>query len=206
MMKQRAVFLLIVLISVTLLTFGCGKDKKPPGPTPPTTEELTKAGWAKFEDGDYDDAIGNLNSAIETDPNYSEAYCGLGWCYAVLSNDSLSADNFEKCLSFTNPDSITLDAKAGLAFAYQAQKLDTLAIDKAKEVLTADPSWKFSHDTTCSASDLHLLLAECYFAISDFESSLAEVQILNPGFFVYVNTAVGRGALADEIERLRGLV
>jgi len=206
MLNRRVNLLFIVLISVILLSFSCGKKKKTVEPPPPTAEELTKAGWAGFKDGNYDGAIDDLNSAIETDPNYSEAYCGLGWCYAMLSDDSLSVKNFEKCLSFTNPDSIALWAKAGLAFAYEAQKLYNQAIDKAKEVLTADSSWKFSHDTTCSASDLHLLLAECYFAVSEFDSSLAEVQILNPGFFVYVNTAEGRGALADEIERLRGIV
>ncbi len=204
-MNQKTAFVFFVLILVNLLIFGCGGNG--PGPEPgPTPGELTSAGWAKFESGNYNDAINNFNSAIGVDVNYSEAYCGLGWCYAMLSDDSLSAKNFETCLSFTNPDSIALWAKAGLAFAYEAETLHNQAIDKAKEVLSADSSWKFSHDATCSASDLRLLLAECYYAIGEFDSSLAEVQILNPEFFVYVNTAVGRGALADEIERLREIV
>jgi tetratricopeptide (TPR) repeat protein len=201
-MSRKTAFVFLVVISVILFTLGCAK--KGTKSTPPG--ESTAKGWAKFESGDYNEAINNFNSAIAGDPNYSEAYLGLGWSYAVLSNDSLSVKNLEKYLSFPNPDSITSDAKAGLAFAYQAQKECSLAIDKAKEVLSFNPSWKFTHDTTYSASDLHLLLAECYYALSDFESSLAEVQILNPGFSAYVNTAVGRGALADEIERLRRIV
>lgn len=206
MLNQRACILFIVLILLTLLSFGCGKKKTTVGPVPPTAEELTKTGWAKFEGKYYESAISHFDSAITTNANYSEGYCGLGWCYAMLSDTSLSVKNFKKCMSFTNPDSIALWAKAGLAFAYDAEKLYDQTIDNAKEVLEADSSWKFSHDTTCSASDLHLLLAECYYAKGEFDSSLAEVQILNPGFFVYVNTAEGRGTLADEIERLRRFV
>ena len=69
-----------------------------------------------------------------------------------------------------------------------------------------NPQWIFIHDQTISYKDLHLIKAEGYFALGNFNESLIEVQLLNPAFTTDTNTFEGRAALAEEIERLRGVV
>jgi len=50
------------------------------------------------------------------------------------------------------------------------------------------------------------MLAECYFALFNFDDCVIQVKILNSSFTADIATYDGRAALAAEIERLRGIV
>lgn len=185
--------------------FNCemGNGFKPPVKE---AEELTNEGWEKFSYGipsAYQNAIIKFNEAIEKDPDYAEPYSGIGWSNARLTNLAEAISYFNQCLSL---NSNHVDAHAGLAFVYNARKNYDSAISSAKEALRINPNWIFVHDQSLSHSDLRLMLAESYFALGNFNECLSQVKILNSTFVANINTFDGRSALAEEIERLRGIV
>ncbi len=93
---------------------------------------------------------------------------------------------------------------AGWAFVQNALKSYADSNTKASQALTQAPTWRFSHDSTLDASDLHILKAENYFLVGDFDNSLTEVKLLNPNFNADVSSSSGQADLAAEIERLKG--
>jgi tetratricopeptide (TPR) repeat protein len=186
------------VILIILLTFvsSCKEDATSPGQT---SDELTGSGWSEYESGNYQNALSSFNKAIEKDTSFTEAYNGAGWANAKLSNLDDAYASFNNCLRYSSQH---LDAKAGLAFVLNAQKHYSSAITRAIEVLTASPNWIFAHNSTIDASDLHLIIAESYFALANYSSSLSEVKKLNPAFNADITTQAGIAALASEIERL----
>lgn len=198
-MKIIKYFLYFLLLT---FIFKCGEDNgfKPPAKE---AEQLTNEGWDRFEYKGYDNALAKFKEAIAKDKNYAEAYNGAGWASARLTNLSDAVSYFTQCISLS---STHVDAHAGLAFVYNAEKEYQSSVSAAITALSIDSSWLFAHDQTINYQDLHLILAECYFALGNFSDSLAQVQILNPSFTADVGTFEGRSALAEEIERLRGIV
>jgi len=190
---------------IILLSFSCedGSRFEPPDTE---AEELTSEGWVKFGYGtrnSYQNALAKFEEAITKDSNYAEPHCGAGWTNARLSNLSDAVINFSDCISLSSSYE---DAHAGLAFVYNAQKEYQLSIDWANETLSLNNKWVFSHDQTVSYLDLYLIKAEGCFALGDYGDCLTNVQVLNPIFLVDVTTIEGRFTLAEEIERLRGIV
>jgi tetratricopeptide (TPR) repeat protein len=187
---------------VLLIIAGCESDNGTT-PTEYTAQELTEQGWDLFATVDYQRALEKFEEAISKETNYVEAYAGAGWASARLTNLASSVSYFSSCISL---NSSYEDGHAGLAFVYNAQKHYLLAITSANSALSQNSTWFFQHDETLNHNDLHLLLAECYFALLNFENCLAQVKILNTSFTADITTYDGRAALAAEIERLRGIV
>lgn len=198
-MKINKYFLIYLLI---LFIFNCGEDN---GFKPPNKEakELTDDGWQKFEYSGYQNALTKFKEAMNIDSNYAEAYSGAGWASARLTNLSDAVSYFIQCISL---NSSHVDAHAGLAFVYNAKKEYQLSINSGNNALSYNAQWTFEHDQTISHHDLHLILAENYFALSNYSESLNHVSILNPLFTADIDTFEGKSALAEEIERLRGIV
>ena len=196
------IFKYLMFSLMVLLTAGCVSNN---GTTPTdfTAQELTEQGWEKFGTVDYEKASEKFQEAIKMDANYVEAYCGAGWAEARLTNLASSASYFSQCISL---NSSYVDGLAGIAFVYNAQKNYQSAITSATNALNKSSTWAFLHDETLNYKDLHLLLAECYFALLNFSDSLTQVKILNSSFTADISTYDGRAALAAEIERLRGIV
>jgi hypothetical protein len=67
-------------------------------------------------------------------------------------------------------------------------------------------NWLFSYNETLGYEDLDLILSASYFALRDLSQSLTYVKKLNPSFAADITTYEGESALAEEIERLRGIV
>ena len=195
-------FKYIMFSFMVLLMAGCDGDN---GTTPGdfTAQELTEQGWEKFGTVDYERASEKFQKAIKMDANYVEAYSGAGWAEARLTNLVNAESYFSQCISL---NSSYIDGLAGIAFVYNAQKNYQSAITSATNALTKSSTWAFLHDETLNYKDLHLLLAECYFALLNFSESLNQVKILNSTFTADISTYDGRAALAAEIERLRGIV
>jgi hypothetical protein len=99
-----------------------------------------------------------------------------------------------------------MDLRAGLGFVYGAQKNYSASVQRALEVIQANPAWVFPRDRTISAADLRLLLAADYFAEGNYVAALAQVVLLNSSFSANVSTVAGQRALGEEIERLRSVV
>jgi tetratricopeptide (TPR) repeat protein len=187
---------------VLLLIAGCESDNGTT-PTEYTAQELTEQGWDLFGTVDYLSALEKFEEAISKETNYVEAYCGAGWATARLTDLASSVSYFSSCISL---NSSYVDGHAGLAFVYNAQKKYLSAITSANSALSQNSAWFFQHDESLNYNDLHLLLAECYFFLLNFENCLAQVKILNTSFTADITTYDGRAALAAEIERLRGIV
>jgi tetratricopeptide (TPR) repeat protein len=192
----------IFCLSIFLLIINCELQD---GITPPdeNVEELVNEGWEQFKSGNYQLALETFQDAIARDNNYAEAYNGAGWASARLTNLSNAVSYFTQCISL-NASLVT--AHAGLAFVYNAQKEYASAINSANKALSLRSNWLFTYDESIGYKDLHLILAASYFALGNFSQSLAQVQKLNPSFTADFNTYEGKSALAEEIERLRGIV
>ena len=205
MMNPRNYF--IALFFVVAIT-GCQKDST--GPPTKTAAQYTADGWSAFSGGDYATALTDFNNAIGQDGNYVDAYNGAGWANAKLESPQSAITNFSNGLTKdTNvPDSLSLEMNAGLAFSYNAQKNYSQSITSALSVLGANANWALVHHSAINAAELHLLLAEDYFAQSspDYVSSLHQVQIIDAAFNADVATVAGQTALAGEIEQLRSII
>jgi tetratricopeptide (TPR) repeat protein len=171
-------------------------------PIDKNVEQLVNEGWDQFKSGNYQLALEKFEEAIAIDNNYAEAYNGAGWSSARLTNLSDAVAYFNQSIS---KNSSLIDAHAGLAFVYNAQKQYQSAINSANKALGLSSNWQFSHDETIGYNDLYLILAASYFALGDFGQSLAYVKKLNPSFIADMTTYEGKSELAEEIERLRGI-
>ena len=165
-----------------------------------TAGQLISEGWGQYLAGSYSGAVSKFNQALTLDGTAVDAYNGLGWSYAKLDQIASSVSKFDAGLS---RDGVNNEMRAGLAFVRNAQKLYGESDSLAGVVLVANAGWIFSRDHTVNAQDLHLLMAENYFAIASYALSLAQVQVLNGVFTVDVSTVAGQTALAKEIERLK---
>ena len=171
-MTKRSLLLTAVLLSSILLLYGCGDDGG--GPTQPTAAELTDQGWAKFRAGDFDGASADFGAATDLDPEYEEAYLGLGWAELRQSHAGLAEDAFETYLLKASSGSD--DANAGLALAYHAQDKFQDAIDKASQLLSSNGTWSFSNDASIDYLDLALVLAHSYYQTAEYQESLDVVK------------------------------
>ena len=198
-MRKR--FLVLGLALAQL--WGCSSNDGG-GPPAKTPAELLAEGWQAFANKNYQLAHDDFASATQGNANLADAYNGSGWANAKLNALGAAVTSFNAGLG---KDSANLQMKAGLSFVFNAQKLYISSIAYDSTVLHADSTWSFSRDTSINAADLHLLLAEDYFALTppDFFSSKREVRILDTSFVADVATLAGQTALAAEIETLRGI-
>jgi len=192
--------ILTVLLSVMI--GGCSSGGGD-GPPQKTAGQLTTQGWSAYSAKNYTDASAHFAEALTLDANFADAYNGAGWSNAKLNAMSAAETSFTTGLT---KDPTNVQIKAGLAFVYSVQKEYALSIQRGNEVLAADSGWSFSRDLSIGAADIHLMLAEDYFAQGDFSASLQQVQRLNALFNANVTTPSGRAALSAEIERLRATV
>ena len=171
------------------------------GPPAKTPEQLLSEGWQAYASHNYTLALTDFNSAAQGNSNLVDAFNGAGWANAKLNSLAASVVDFRNGLTKNGSN---VQMKAGLSLVFNAQKLYDSSIVRAGEVLAADPAWVFTRDTSLNASDLHLLLAEDYFAQvpPNFAASLAQVQILDPSFTADVSGITGQAALAQRIEDL----
>ena len=175
---------------MAVLIGGCERKGKHIPTDPSTIVSNTTDGWAAFEDGDYEAAIVYFNDAKNRDASSEEAYSGLGWAYSRDRQFIFSYPNFGLLLSLTEDSTLITDAYAGLAFTYSAdpekrddQEGDSLAIRFAREALSLDPDYQFSHDQSIDAVILHALIAQSFYNRMDYLQALREVDsFLAPGF------------------------
>lgn len=191
---------------------GCGGNSDSNGtPIVPTYDDFVARGWAAFAAGSYADAEGHFQDAVDADAARAEGHSGLGWSSLRMDDPGSAGPAFEAGSTGTGDTSVLADLFAGWAFATNALKDPTGADDTnysesnahAAEALDLDADWSFTHGLGLDRRDLVVLRAENYFALGAFPASLAEVQILDPGFAADVGTPAGQAALAARIELLK---
>jgi outer membrane protein assembly factor BamD (BamD/ComL family) len=196
---QKRLFLLLLILMGTLFFYSSCEKK---GVKKVTAGELIQQGWLKFEARDFVGAESDFSAALSISTNTGDssgAFLGLGWAELKQNNGGLAENSLGKYLSLVPGVN---DGRAGLAFACYTPPQNKFreAIDTANVVLSSNPSWAFSHDASIDSIDLHLLLAQCYYDIAIYDSSLLQVKTHFPNFEVDVNTSGGRDSLASKIE------
>jgi len=194
---QKRLFLLIVILMGTFLFYLSCEEK---GVDKVTAGELIKKGWLKFEADNLAGARSDFSAALSISTNATDssgAFLGLGWAQLRDNQAGLAENSFVEYL-YLSPGSD--DGRAGLAFAYWAQKKFQSAIDTANAVLSSNSTWSFGHDPSIDHLDLRLLLAQSYYQLANFSTSLEIVQqYFDQSFNVDVNTPGGKTDLAEKI-------
>jgi tetratricopeptide (TPR) repeat protein len=185
-----------------LMAFGCGGDGG--GGPSDTAASLTAAGWALFEQGEYEAAIMKFNQALGLDATYADAHNGRGWSNAKLDSLPQSLASFGECITF---DNTLADAYAGCAPVYRDYENEPAHFDSAIAVayqaLMLAPDYSFSHDGQFNSDDLHLIMAQSYYGLGEFLDAYSQVVALGGGpLDTESDTFVEE--LAAEIEELEG--
>jgi tetratricopeptide (TPR) repeat protein len=171
---------LSVLVAATLCgaIAGCGGGEGP-GPAPVTYESKIEAGWRAFGENNYNSALSEFKAAVEMNPERVEGFDGSGWSYALLDSLEESMSSFDGAAS---RDTTLIDPLMGRAAAALGLSWYDYAITDASRALSKDPRFVFERRTSYDWRDLHLILAECYYATADYDSALAHSQALDPQF------------------------
>jgi tetratricopeptide (TPR) repeat protein len=185
-----------------VLALGCGGDGG--GPTD-TAASLTAAGWTLFEQGEFGLSVDKFERALALNPNYADAFNGLGWAYAKMDSLANSLENFGMCV--TNDPDLT-EGYAGCAPVYRDYDTEPAHFDSAVAVattaLTQESNFVFSHDEDFDWHDLRLIMAQSYYGLGEFLLAKAQVDALG-GTSLDPESDTFVEDLAAEIERLEGL-
>jgi tetratricopeptide (TPR) repeat protein len=157
--------------------------------------------WIEFESGRYSDAIVEFGEASEIDPSRSSAYLGLGWSYAMTDQMDDSLSSFELAVM---RDHGSPDAYAAKAFVYLTQNEYEAAIAAADEAISlGGEEYVFSQIPDVRTRNLRLLIAECYYAMGQYEDSQAQIDILKPDNNLDQTSRTYKRDLLLEIEALK---
>jgi len=174
---------------------------------------LMATGWAQYAAGDYLDAKASFEAAGQRNAQFLPAYDGLGWCAVRLTNFSEAEQQFSFITTLADPQSemdLLADAYGGLSLSATIERsyleiteggdqetLNALAqqsIDRANTVfdLLGENYHPADHDTAFGSDGLHLLCAQNYFYLQEYESSEAQLSIVDPDFMPTLLEQVGQ--------------
>ena len=206
--------ILLPLIVLTMLFTACRKQWSA------TEQDMANYGWSLYEQGDYVTSYEWFSNAIIEDKNFQDGYNGLGWTFGKLLELDSAVQTFAVGLSKPPNERITTNVSqeilAGLTFAYSALKKDSSVVLYGDSLIwlinqqIGEKVWSFTHDSTTNYLDVHVTLALSYYALSDYEESVANIQAVktalnpaSPPYIVNTTTVRGREELAAEIEYLQ---
>jgi tetratricopeptide (TPR) repeat protein len=165
-------------------------------------EDYATDGWQMVAEQDYRAAIEEFLTAADMDPEYTDAWNGLGWAFGKLGQPDTSIVNFTIGAELNDPTVIGVEILAGRSFSSLALGEFSDVISDAKQALTRSPIWVFRRDPSFTYQHLTLNVATAFFGLGHFDSSLVWVQRVAPAFHVDVSTLPGRSQLAIKLEAL----
>ncbi|MGD9900339.1 MAG: tetratricopeptide repeat protein [Calditrichaceae bacterium] len=206
--KKLLLYNLWLILIFSIAFVGCSSDSTSTKDDNTTISEASVNGWNAFKAGNYQEAIGYFDTALADNPNEFAAHLGLAWSYSKLGEITTAYDYFDSAdgLNITSDD-----LNAGMAFAELILGLYSNSIVHASTAISNQPTWSFTYNSPTIGidldyKDLQLCMAQDYFWLGDFETSLIEVKKLNASFDADVSTSAGQQALHEEIMRLRGVI
>ncbi|CUS79902.1 Abnormal spindle-like microcephaly-assoc'd, ASPM-SPD-2-Hydin [Candidatus Kryptonium thompsonii] len=149
---------------------------------------LIQSGWQSFSNKNYDDAFTKFDQAVSLsransryDSLQAEAECGRGWSRAYKREFSLARNDLLNSLAHQSvSQSVSLNSKAGIALVHHALNEFSSAIQRALEVLNANPNYVFAYDNRVYYKRLRLVLAQSYYTLGDFQSAAQQLDIIDP--------------------------
>ena len=179
-------WLMAFSMCVVLVMAGCSKDSSSSGPDQKLADtEYLALGWSDLDAQWYDSAVNNFTQAYNqgTSPTVrGDALNGRGWSYAYKRELVKSSGDFVFAVSYNGITPAALkDVRAGAAFVLFSMNDFAGTVTYASAVLTAVPSYVFSHDAKVTAKRLRLLIAQSYYAAGQFALSATQMDIADPG-------------------------
>ena len=195
---------LVLLLSVGLLLTACSEDDEIGGTTGVTltAEELSDLGWDALGIGEYSDAVTYFEQSLEKSSGLHEARLGLGWALTYSGEYDAGATAFEAVVA---AGVYGAEAQAGLAAAALAGD-PAGAIEAADAALDLDSEFASVWIDGFDHLDLHLILAEAYFARAQYSEAQQQVELLDSEIELDPEQPDYVAALALAIEELRELV
>jgi tetratricopeptide (TPR) repeat protein len=140
-------------------------------------ESITQNGWIWFAQNEMDSATFYFNQALSQNDEYGWAFIGLGWVQLRQGELLEALSNFNTGLTF---DPTILDGRVGRAGINLSFNAYDNVISDGNYVLNTDGNYVFEYDETVDYRDVHIFLAQAYYAKGDFESVQAHCNILDP--------------------------
>ena len=182
-MNSRNFRLLIMLLFVALVGCSSGDDTPATPTTPDTAPEYTTRGWQYFESNHFSEALDDFNAALGLVPTYGEALAGKGWCNLKLSVGAsglnAAATDFDAALTAGEEESYVIGGLAAVRLAQGGDQLPQ-AIMLAYVVVSTDPSFVFSHQSTFNTTDMVLISAFANAAAGEFDLALTQADLVEP--------------------------
>ncbi len=159
---------------IFVLLIGCSDDIDT---DTSSAVQHTEQGWISYNSADYTQALLNFERALNSDPEYADAYNGVGWSQLSLSLTlTLALESFQNAVRY---DSSNADAWIGLANVLYLRSKDnsdfTSAIRAIDNALAADKAYLYRHDYD-SIADIHALKSACYFFLGEIQLAKEEIE------------------------------
>ncbi len=188
-----------------LLLIGCEEHSQDIPTSYTTMDQLMATGWGLYNSGDYLDAQQIFWEATNFNALYLPAYDGLGWCAVRLTDFTDAAVQFSFITTLADPATqapLLADAYAGLALSAAIERavmelseapdpaaLQALAQESISSALIVFALMPLGyapadHDAGFGSADLHLLNAQNYFYLQEFENAEMELTSVDTANFV----------------------
>lgn len=193
-----------LLWGASVLWLGGCSDKSENIPTSYNSiNDLMTLGWDQYNAENFAEARARFREANQRNALYLPAYNGLGWSAVRLADFADAEIQFSFITTLADPvaeKELLADAYAGLCLsaaiqrsvleisgeggAEQLQALASQSIQRSQMVfqLMGETYAPTEHDVGFGSHNLHLLNAQNYFYLREFESSEAELGFVDPGF------------------------
>jgi len=134
-----------------------------------------KAGWNHFTDGNYADALGEFDLALDLDFYDVEANVGKGWSLIMLDNTAItSASSYLQ--KGEDDENWIIVARAGLAFTSYLAKEWSNSLAYIDYVLTQDATFAFAKENSIDYRDLLLLKAKVEYLTKNYSACWETLQ------------------------------
>lgn len=152
-----------------VLTSGCATPQQDSTGVYGETKQTQRArahtdlGAAYYQQNKLEIALSEFNHAIEIDPNYAQAYNGLGLVYAALGEDAKADANFKKSIQ-TQPGNSESRNNYG-SFLCTKKRYDESIVqflEAVKNPLYSTPNLAYANAGICSARKNDIKNAELY--------------------------------------------
>ncbi|MDZ7261433.1 MAG: RagB/SusD family nutrient uptake outer membrane protein, partial [candidate division KSB1 bacterium] len=120
----------------------------------------------------------------------------IGWSQAKLRKEDVAYNNFSIAIGH---DSLRADADVGRAGVLFKMNLYEDAIADAKTALSLNGTYLFAHDSNIRFTDLHFLIAEAYYHLTDYEHAKEKVNWLRDLFGLPAISWVSRPIVVDGV-------
>lgn len=141
---MRHPYCLVCLALPVLLLTGCETTSPPTIYTPepyitpePSARDFYEQGRERYDRADYQGALDDFKRAVDRNPDYAEAYFGMGNAYRKLNANEQAIRAYQDCLRI-QPHHADAHLNVGLLFSERFQYVP--AESHLKQAIADDPS------------------------------------------------------------------